>query len=136
MPDEKVPPESIEPSINAENNDIFLSDAEKQKLQVELDSKSLTLSHRKWIIGILLVISIVLYVVFIWGVCIIIYKEVFTPYTMIPISFIGIIPTAVVISIIHGIYPNTKEQKDEDITKIIPTGIASTVIKSATPPQQ
>ena len=92
--DEPVTPDSTEFSISKEDSETSLSKATLDKIQCELDSNRLALSHRKWIIVILVVFSIILYVLFIWAVLFVLLCKEFTPYTMIPICLVGIIPTA------------------------------------------
>ncbi len=132
--DEPVTPDSTEFSISKEDSETSLSKATLDKIQCELDSNRLALSHRKWIIGILIVFSIILYVLFIWAVLFVLLCKEFTPYTMIPICLVGIIPTAIGISMIRGIYPHTRE--NEDLSKMSPAGLITTVLKNFTPPHQ
>ncbi len=132
---ETVNPDSTEFPISKEDSESSLSKAEQDKIQCELDSNRLALSHRKWIVVILIVVSVLLYVIFIWAVFYVILFKEFSPYTLIPICLVGIIPTAIGISMIRGIYPHTREAND-DLSKMSPAGLAGMVLRSMTPPHQ
>ena len=132
---EPVNPDSIDLPIDKETSETSLSKAEQDKIQCELDSNRLALSHRKWIVGILIGFAILLYGIFIWAVLYVILAKEFTPYTLIPISLAGIIPTAIGISIVRGIYPLTKETND-DLSKMSPAGLVGMLLRNVAPPHQ
>lgn len=131
----ELKPDSTDFSISKETSEDSISDTEKERIQCDLDSSKLALSHKKWIVGTLFFFSVVLYCIFIWAVFYVVLCKEFTPYTLIPISLVGFIPTAVGISILKGLYPHIKEQKDDDLLKATPVELGRFIAKNISPHQ-
>ena len=89
----------------------------------------LNLSHRKWIVGGACLLCVIMFVQFFYLVGVHVAKPSFSPYILIPVSLMGLIPTAILICILRGLY---QAKNKDSVENVIPIKIVADIVKIVT----
>lgn len=91
------------------------------------DLKGLNVSHRKWVVGGAYIACVVMF----WDFIILVFdfaeRETFSPFALVPVSLMGILPTAILICVLRSLY---QPKNKDNVENVIPVKIIADVAKN------
>ena len=111
--DVSVDPKLTEEIIDKRDDTSPFTAEQKERLVISNKLGRQKLAQRTWIARILFSSMAVLYVCFIFLTFYVVINYKLTAYSVIPVCLMGVLPTAVAISVLRGLYPRWRDKEPE-----------------------